>query len=391
MLRSAGEASRRLVGVDVARVLALIGMAATHIFPGFEPDGDLHLSHAVASGRASALFALLAGVGLALTTGGIRPVRGRELRAARAGVLARAALLTALGLLLGALDSPPLVILAYYGLLFLVAVPVLGLGSRVLAVLAAVAAMVTPLASHALRTTVGPTPVAEPGGPDLLMDLFLTGTYPVLTWTTYLFAGLAVGRTDLRRWTVAGRLLAVGAVLAVTAKVLSAALLDAVGGAARLASSVGDPVDTVTDSLASGLFGTTPTADWRWLTISAPHSGTTLDLLHTVGVALAVLGACLLLVRLLPRTLFLPLAAAGSMTLTLYSLHVLVLTNGSPFLVADRLQLWLAHVVVALLAASVWRSTVGRGPLEALAAWLDRSARRAAGGRRTPTPLRSSV
>jgi len=391
VLRSAGERSRRLVGVDVARALALIGMAATHIFPGFEPDGDLHLSHAVASGRASALFALLAGVGLALTTGGSRPVRGGELWAARVGVLARAALLTALGVLLGAFDSPPLVILAFYGLLFLMAIPVLGLGSRVLAVLAAVAAVVTPLASHALRTTVGPTPVAEPGGPDLLVDLFLTGTYPVLTWTTYLLAGLAVGRTDLRRWTVAGRLLVLGAVVAVAAKVISSVLLGAVGGEERLAASGDGSVDSVEDSLAGGLFGTTPTTDWRWLTVSAPHSGTTLDLAHTVGTALAVLGAWLLLARLLPRTLFLPLAAAGSMTLTLYTVHVLALAEGSPFIIADRFQLWLGHVVVALLVASVWRSTVGRGPLEALAAWLDRSARRAASGRRTPTPLRSSV
>ena len=67
------------------------------------------------------------------------------------------------------------------------------------------------------------------------------------------------------------------------------------------------------------------------------------------------------------------------MTFTLYSLHVLALAEDSPLLVDDRPTLWLAHVVVALLLASVWRTTVGRGPLEALAAWLDRAARRAAG------------
>lgn len=365
-------------------------MAATHIFPGFEPDGDLHLSHAVASGRASALFALLAGAGLALSTGGRRPLRGRELNAARAGILTRAGLLTALGLLLGRVDSPPLVILAYYGLLFVVAIPVLGLSARVLAVLAAVAAVATPVASHALRTTVGPTPVAEPAGADLLVELFLTGTYPVLTWTTYLFAGLAVGRLDLRRWSVAGRVLVLGLAIATAAKVLSAMLLGAVGGARRLADSVGGSAGSVEDSLAVGLFGTTPTADWRWLTVSAPHSGTTLDLAHTTGTALAVLGAALLLSRLLPRRLVLPLAAAGSMTLTLYTAHVLALAEGSPLLVEDRLQLWLLHVAVALVVATLWRSTVGRGPLEALAAWLDRLARRAAGGRRAPAPLRSS-
>lgn len=380
MLRSAGDASRRLVGVDTARGLALIGMAATHIFPGFEPDGDLHLSHAVASGRASALFAVLAGVGLSLATGGPQPVRGSALRAARFGVVARACLLAAVGLLLGMVDSPPLVILAYYGLLFLVAVPVLGLPARVLAAMALVAAVVTPVVSHALRTTTDPAPVEEPGGSDVLVDLLLTGTYPVLTWTTYLLAGLALGRLHLRRWSVAARLLGLGAVLAVCAKVLSAVLLDAVGGAQQLAASGDQPLDAVEDSLASGMFGSTPATDWRWLTVSAPHSGTTLDLVHTVGVALAVLGTCLLLARLLPALALLPLAAVGSMTFTLYSLHVVALAEDSPFLVADRRTLWLAHVVVALLVASLWRTTVGRGPLEALAAWLDRQARRAAGG-----------
>jgi uncharacterized membrane protein len=379
--------SGRLVGVDVARALALVGMAATHIFPGFEPDGDLHLSHAVASGRASALFAVLAGVGLALASGGARPLVGRELRAARAGVVARAGLLLVVGLLLGEVESPPLVILAYYALLFLVAVPFLGLGARPLAALAVGAAVVTPVASHVLRTPLDPATVEEPGGADLLRDLLLTGTYPVLTWTAYLFAGLAVGRLPLRRWTMALRVLAAGAALAVGARVASGLLLAAVGGSERLESSSEGISGSVDDALASGLFGTTPTGDWRWLTVAAPHSGTTFDLGHTTGSAMAVLGACLLAARLLPRLPLLPLAAVGSMTFTLYSLHVLALADDSPLLLDDRARLWWAHVLVALVVATAWRSTLGRGPLEALAAWLDRGARRLARGRRPAEPV----
>src|SRR5512145_3159395 len=104
-MRAPEESPRRVAGVDMARALALVGMAATHIFPGFTASGDLHLSHEIASGRASALFAVLAGVGLALATGGTRPLRGRALRAAKVGVLARACLLFAVGLLLGRVDS----------------------------------------------------------------------------------------------------------------------------------------------------------------------------------------------------------------------------------------------------------------------------------------------
>lgn len=376
MLRSRGRADR-LVGVDVARCLALVGMAATHVFPAFDGSGQLHPAFTVAAGRAAALFAVLAGVSLALASGGRGAPRRRALWAARAGVLARGGLLLGLGLLLARVDSPPLVILAYYGLLFAVATLVLGLPARTLAWLAVAAAVLTPLLSHWLRQYVAPASVAEPGGPGLAVELLLTGSYPVLTWTTYLLAGLAVGRATLSGWLAPVRLVVAGVLLAGSAKVASAALLAAVGGADRLRGWSGD----TDQALARGLFGTTPRGDWRWLTVSAPHSGTTLDLAHTVGTSFAVLGACLLLARLVPRPVLLPLAAAGSMTLTLYTVHVLALAEGSPLRNDDPRLLWLAHVVVALVAATLWRTLVGRGPLEAVSALADRSARAVVSGR----------
>ena len=189
----------------------------------------------------------------------------------------------------------------------------------------------------------------------------------MLTWTTYLFAGLAVGRSDLRRVGSATRLLVLGLVAAVTAKAASAWLLAQVGGVERLARTVGSSAGAGRRvARGPGMFGTTPREDWRWLVVSAPHSGTTLDLVHTTGSALAVLGACLLLVRVLPRLVVLPFAAAGSMTLTLYTAHVLALADGSPFLSTDRTRLWWAHVLVGLAVATVWRTSgrprPARGP-----------------------------
>jgi Heparan-alpha-glucosaminide N-acetyltransferase, catalytic len=371
-----------VLGVDVARSLALFAMMSVHIFPSFREDGSLHPAYVVSAGRAAALFAMLAGVGLALASGGTEPPRDRRLREARAGVLARALVLVGIGLLLGQVNSPPLVILAYYGLLFVLAIPFLGLRSRSLALLAMFACVVAPVVSQWLREVVSPTPIGEPGGRDVLKELFLTGTYPALTWTTYLFVGLAIGRADLRRRGVAVSLLVGGIIVAVVAKLASAALLSAAGGAGRLHASL--PPDNFfavdTDRwLREGLYGTTPTADWRWLLISSPHSGTTFDLAHTCGTSAAVLGACVLLVRVLPRWSYLPLAATGSMTLTLYSAHVLALAHGSPLLNDDPLHLWIGHVIVAIVVATLWRTLIGRGPLEWLAAQADRGARRLPG------------
>jgi peptidoglycan/LPS O-acetylase OafA/YrhL len=54
----------RLVGLDVARCLALLGMVATHVLDERTADGGLTFEQ-LAGGRASALFAVLAGVTLA--------------------------------------------------------------------------------------------------------------------------------------------------------------------------------------------------------------------------------------------------------------------------------------------------------------------------------------
>jgi hypothetical protein len=343
-------------------------MAAVHIFPEHYPDGSLHPAYAIAAGRAAALFAVLAGVSLALLT---RSRFSGSLCRMRVAVTVRALLLLGLGLWLGSIDSPPLVILTYYALLFLVAVPLLGLPVRVLAPLAVAWAVLSPLVSYLLRSTVvDPFPVAEPGGAGLPVELAVSGVYPVLTWTTYLLAGLAVGRLTLRRPGVGVGLLLVGAALALGARVLSAVLLAATGGAAELARRTPELGRAGVDrALSGGLFGVTPTTDSRWLLVASPHSGTTLDLVGTTGSALAVLGLCLLLTARGAGPLW-PLACAGSMTLTLYTVHVLALRTDGPLLLGDRTELWLLHVAVALVVATGWRTLVGRGPLEAATTWV---------------------
>jgi hypothetical protein len=136
-------------------------------------------------------------------------------------------------------------------------------------------------------------------------------------------------------------------------------VLDIAGaGASPIASR---PLDV---ALTTSFYGTSPTTSWWWLAVVAPHSGTPFDLLHTIGTASLVLGAMLLLARA-ARPLVWPFAAIGSMTFTLYSLHVVLISTVMPDTIPNAL-LW--HVLVALAVAVPWRTFVGRGPLEALAA-----------------------
>jgi uncharacterized membrane protein len=363
----------RLRGVDATRGVALVGMMAVHVLPAADPDATTSLAYLTASGRASATFALLAGVGLALASGGRRLPTGRAWAGVAAATVVRGLLIGLVGLAVATADTGIAVVLTYYGALFLLAPPLLGLRPAVTAALAAVVALVGPAVSLVVRARLpdpsGANPtllrlLTEPG--QVGAELLLTGYYPASAWLAYLAVGVAVGRLALDRLAVQVGLLAGGAGLAVAATAVSAVLLGPLGGrAALLAATPGLRAAELDAALGEGLFGVTPTTTWWWLAVDAPHSSTPPDLLATTGTALALLGALLLLARVV-RPLLLPLAAAGSMTLTLYSAHVALVATG--LLPDDPESSWLLQVVLALALATAWLQLARRGPLETLVA-----------------------
>ena len=205
-----GTSQGRLVGLDVARCLALLGMVATHVLDERTPAGDLATSQWLAGGRASALFAVLAGVSLGLMTRA--PLPGRALAWRSAGVAGRAVLIAALGLVLGGLDSGLAVILTYYGVLFVLGLPFTLLGVRALLPLTVAWVALAPVVSHLVRPHLpergfeSPTfaQLAEPA--QLASELLLTGYYPAVPWLASLLAGLALSRIDLRDASLLGAL-----------------------------------------------------------------------------------------------------------------------------------------------------------------------------------------
>ena len=141
-------------------------MFATHILPLQAAAAGRRSTGLLADGRSSALFAVLAGVGVALSTGGPRrPADGRAHLAAAAGLLVRGLLVGLLGLWLVGFDSPVAVILAYYGLLFVVAAPLLRLPAAALARWRRCSCALAPVLSQLLRAGLpaGPGDAAGPG------------------------------------------------------------------------------------------------------------------------------------------------------------------------------------------------------------------------------------
>ena len=363
----------RLAGVDAARGLAVLGMVAVHVLPTTTDDGGVTLPEQIAGGRSSAAFAVLAGVGVALATR-----RATDRWSQRLRLLLRALLIGALGLWLGELDVDVAVILAYYAVFFVLLLPFVGWPPVRLLVAAATVALTAPVLSYLVRPRLpvddfaNPTwsSLSDPGG--LLSEILLTGVYPAVPWTAYLLTGLAVGRLALDRTATAVRLVVAGAALWAAAAAASALLLGPLGGYAAIGELIGtDDTEVVADVIGHTFFGNVPTDSWWLLAVDARHSSTTPDLVGTTGTALLALGACLLLTR---RTgpLLAPLSAVGSMPLTVYTAHLLVLhwTDSD-----DPTRYYLLQVGAALVLAPLWRRFVGRGPLEALLALVDRTVR----------------
>ncbi|WP_109473263.1 heparan-alpha-glucosaminide N-acetyltransferase domain-containing protein [Ornithinimicrobium cavernae] len=376
----------RIVGIDLARCLALLGMITAHLVEG-GVSGEVSTWAQITSGRSAALFAVLAGVSISLVT---RSRPDRTVAGSRLALVARAVLIALIGLVLGVPDSGLAVILTYYGVLFLVALPVITWSAPRLALLAVAWGLLSPVVSLAVRPHLPPSTYEVPGPQSLadplrlLTELTVTGYYPVLTWATYLFAGLAIGRLDLRSLRVRRWLVLLGGWLAVLALAVERLALRSGSVRDDLLRTYDrwEPVQDWADLdrvFQTGLYGTTPTGSWAWLWVWSPHSGSIVDLAHTVGSSMFLIGLSLLLVSVagrLGRSVQV-LAGAGTMTLTLYVAHVTVVAAGrtdalsgeAPWVLDVR---W--HLLGVLLVGAVFALARWRGPLEQLVGEVSSSA-----------------
>ncbi|WP_254049384.1 heparan-alpha-glucosaminide N-acetyltransferase domain-containing protein [Kocuria sp. WRN011] len=362
--------SRRIVGVDVARGFALLGMVAVHTLPATaDAAGNPTWTWSLFGGNAAALFAVLAGVSLAFLTGGRNPRRGRDAARSRVSLVVRAMLLFGVGLSLNFLAIPAYNILIYYGLMFLLAIPFTMLSVRWLLVSAVTFAVGSPFLMQWSLDHIPAHVHANPDALDLvtepttvLAELFLTGTYPALPWMAFICLGMALGRMPLTRDRIQVLLVVIGAVVAAVGKGISLLMLYRFDLEYALIEAT--PWLTSEDVWTAQVYGPDPqlpTTTWQWLLLSGPHTNTPFALIGAAGLAMVALGAFLIASRAIGRW-FTPLAAMGAMTLTLYAAHLVFLTFVD---VSPMPWFWyLVQVAVAALVATAWQQALGSGPLE---------------------------
>jgi uncharacterized membrane protein YeiB len=360
----------RLVGPDVVRALALIGVCVMNYHGYLMGRGGeravnfwgrfFNPQQGPLATRFAATFVLTAGVGVTLLTR--RAVANRDIdpagvSAKRWTLIRRGLALYGFGLIFYEIWAGS--ILPYYGAMFVIAALLFTLATPWLVAIGASAALAGAtihwwvierrLDGYPVAWLTNP-PTSSPRG--LLFNVFVNGTHPLFPWLAFLCAGMILGRqlrvrparpdeAKAEPWVPAAL------VLGVTLFGMATLLSDALGGAdatplaARLASR--HPWD-------------------RGLLYTASALGTALvafALIYTVANRFA-------------RTPIVQLLAhAGQMSLTLYVLHALAfnfIVDWQGWIRPAGLDLALTFAgvywIVAIIAGSLWHRYVGIGPVE---------------------------
>ncbi|MFK4806770.1 DUF418 domain-containing protein [Microbacterium sp. ZW CA_36] len=289
------------------------------------------LDATISDQRPQLLFALLDGISLGILSMSSESAASRS--AARRSISIRAVLLIALGLILTLWGTGVIVILDYYGFFFLLTLPMLFVSRGVLLGTSVGLAILGPFLVTAFIGLIDG--VTIPTVLQLIATWSFVGQYPAAIWMAYILFGLWMQRSGLltpRK----------------TLPLALAAFVIAIGTAVAAPMVV-----TYTPELSIAITG-----------ISAGAMGAAL---------IWVLIAALKQVTGASRRVAVLAISIGSMPLSVYVLHVLLISLIVEASGIAGLQGWTSFVFVLLacvLFAVVWRWFFVRGPIEQFARWM---------------------
>ena len=294
------SAHARIVGLDIARSLAIIGMIILHM------ANLVWGVKVVLSGLPAAGFAIIAGATMMILA------RDYSLRVFMK-LVARGCLIMLIGLALLPVGGEIQVVLVVMGAAMALTawVPPLATGWKVLLFALATAAATFLYAPYTLPQV-----------------------YPLVAFLAYMVAGMLLFDVYLNRST--------------RTQIVTTAVAVVVTGI--------------------GLWQRFNPEIAGWLRFTG-HTGVLGEILLSVAVTAVVLHLCLVLGRQLPRVFF-PFAALGSMSLTIYILHILTARYWQAHVSLHNTMAALGFVLAFLVLSALWKKFCGKGPAERVVAWV---------------------
>jgi uncharacterized membrane protein YeiB len=218
---AAEQATRRIIGYDVARAFAILAMIIDHCAQALgptQPTGWGGTLLGLIDGRASAIFVVLAGVGVTLLN------RRQSAAEIREVLFRRGAFLLAIGFINQAIW--PGDVLRLFGITMMAAGFLVGLSSRALLATAVAVVLTFPVLWVCFDyndrwdwNTYAYRGLWTPGG--AARNIFYDGFRPVIPWAGLLILGMWIGRLDSTRASVRRGMLLWGVGLTAATETLS--------------------------------------------------------------------------------------------------------------------------------------------------------------------------
>lgn len=302
---------QRIVGFDIARALAIFGMVIVNFKIAMNAGTGTPFLVSFAGlfeGRASALFVILAGVGVTFLTNKARASSDRSLVVTnRLSLIKRGLLLIGIGLLYTPIWQAD--ILHFYGVYFLIAAAIYTFNDKALIVIASIITLMFPILMLFLNyeqnwdwSTFTYENFWSLDG--MVRHIAFNGFHPVFPWAAFLVFGMWLGRLDVSQSVVRKKLFAWSLVTLLVTEVGFYFIRAAMGDG----SALGMTADEV-----SFLFSTSIIPPLPQYIVSAGSS------------AVVVLVACLSFsVRFSESTISKWLYQTGQLSLTLYVAHVIL-------------------------------------------------------------------
>ncbi len=347
----------RIIGIDVARAFAIIGMILVNFKMIFGQQGSSWLINftSLFEGKAAALFVILAGVGIAfMTNTAVKNNDKVKLRQARIKIYKRALLLFIIGL--SYIVIWPADILHFYGIYMLLTI--LFLKGKTLHISLGIfgCLLLYPTLMFWIDYDTGWN-FKDFSYIDFwtvngfIRNLFYNGFHPVIPWTAFMLLGLWFGRQDLTNGKFIKRTFIISLVVAIGMQFFSKFLIYFLSGGN----------ETIITELAPVL-GTSPMPPLP------------IYLFSSSSIALCVICGCIWFAKSMRNSLIIMvLKSTGQLALTFYVAHIIIGIGVVELLTTTKLGMFsiefsvIYAIVFSILCmgfAIVWLRYKKQGPLE---------------------------
>jgi uncharacterized membrane protein YeiB len=347
----------RIIGIDIARALAVIGMIIVN-FKIVLGENGLSWVKSFASafnGKAAATFVVLAGVGLALmTNSALRNNDSQKLQTARIRIAKRALFLFIVGLSYIAIW--PADILHFYGIYMLAILLLLSSKEKTILISAITLILLYPLLLAFLNYETG-------WNFDTLeyldfwtftgftRNLFFNGFHPVIPWTSFMLFGFWFGKQDLKSDSFIKKAFWVSSIAFVAIQILS-----------HVSISFLSEGNEQTATELSEIIGTNPMPPFP------------IYMFNGIAISTSIISACIIIgKRFSTNKILLALNKTGQLALTFYVAHVIIGMGILEAINPEKMRNYpiefsvgyaLVFSLVCVLFATFWLKNRENGPIE---------------------------